>query len=401
MMLPRLLSLDTLLHMESEAPYDLWEVAAARAAAMTAAGQEPRRHHLVPRFYLERWAVNGRVRVVDLIRGRNAYELSPAQAALETDFYRLDEPDDDTSPVYWEAWLSEVEGKAAATIARIDAAGLAAMDDQAHQWLCLFLAVQMTRSRSVRHRRRAMFAEEMARVLEIGGPEDLARELTGADRSFTSENLEELVADVERFRADPSQLPLSRKEDLEHSAKTATHIAGILMTRHVTLYKTRRAIITCDEPVVELHEYMAKPAIWGGVWGAPILAFPFGPHAVLALYRRDLEPPLEPGSMLTTIETVDLNSSILANAHGLAIARAGDRIAERLYLPEQPVSIRSQRIDSPRSDESLLRFWTPRRWQDRHDAPVRVVSRWWPEHVPPAPRPDPEEQAIMDSWSQE
>jgi hypothetical protein len=142
MMLPQFPSLDTLLHMKSEAPYDLWEVAAARAAAMTAAGQEPRRHHLVPRFYLERWAVNERVRVVDLIRSRNAYELSPAQAAVETDFYRLDEPDGDTSPVHWEVWLSEVEEKAAATIACIDAAGLADMGDEAHQWLCLFLAVR-------------------------------------------------------------------------------------------------------------------------------------------------------------------------------------------------------------------------------------------------------------------
>ena len=77
--------------MQSEPTYDLWATAAARATAMTAARQEPRRHHLVPRFYLERWAGDGRVRVVDLVRGRNAYELSPAQAALETDFYRLDE----------------------------------------------------------------------------------------------------------------------------------------------------------------------------------------------------------------------------------------------------------------------------------------------------------------------
>lgn len=384
--------------MGTELTYDLWATAAARAAAMTAAGQEPRRHHLVPRFYLERWAVDGRVRVVDLLRGRNAYELSPAQAALETDFYRLDEPDDETSPVYWEAWLSEVERKAAASIVRVDAAGPGAMDDEAHQWLCLFLSVQMTRSRSARLRRRAMFAEQMARVLEVGGPGHLARELSATDRSFTSEDLEELVADVERFRADPSQLPLPRKEDLESSAKTATHIAGILMTRHVTLYGTRRALITCDEPVVELHENMANPAIGGGVWGAPILAFPLGPHSVLALYRRDLEPPLEPGSMLTTSETIDLNSSILANAYSFTIARAGDSIAERLYLPSQPVSIRSQLIDFPNSDESLFRFWTPRRWEGQHDAPVRVVNRWWPGHVPTAPRPTPEEEKIIDGW---
>lgn len=385
--------------MQSEPTYDLWATAAARAAAMTAARQEPRRHHLVPRFYLERWAGDGRVRVVDLVRGRNAYELSPAQAALETDFYRLDEPNDETSPVYWEAWLSEVEGKAAASMASIDAGGPGAMDDEAHQWLCLFLAVQMTRGRFARLRRRAMFVEQMARLLETDGPRRIAHELSAAGRSFSSSGLEELVANVEHFRADPSQLQLPRKEDLESSARTATHIAGSLMTRHVTLYGTRRALITCDEPVVGLHENMAKPAMPGGVRGTPILAFPLGPHSVLALYRRDLEPPLEPGSMLTAIETIDLNSSILANAHSFAIATAGDRIAERLYLPPEPASIRSQLIDLPKSDESLFRFWTPGRWEEQPDAPVRVVNRWWPEHVPPAPRPTAEERKIIDSWS--
>ncbi|MBT2520033.1 hypothetical protein [Arthrobacter sp. ISL-28] len=52
--------------------------------------------------------------------------------------------------------------------------------------------------------------------------------------------------------------------------------------------------------------------------------------------------------MITTSEIIDLHSSILANAHTFAIAPAGDRIAERLYLPAEPVSIRSQRIDLPR-----------------------------------------------------
>lgn len=366
---------------------------------MTAAGQEPRRHHLVPRFYLERWAVDGRVRVVDLVRDRRAYETSPAQATIETDFYRLDEPGDGRSPVYWEAWLSEVEGKAAAAISDIDARGLAGMDDEAHQWLCLFIAVQMLRSRSARLLRRAMFAEEMARILELWGPEHMARELSDGGRDFASGDLDQLVADVQRFRADPTQLPFDRAEDLEISAKTATHVAGILTKRNNALYQTPRAIITCDEPVVELHEDMARPAFHGGVWGAPIFAFPFGPNSVLALYRWDLEVPLEPGSTLTSLETADLNSVILANAHSYAIAQPSDRVAERLYLPDTSVAVRSERYESSEGGEHLLRFWTRRRWEGRNDAPQRPVARWWPPRVPVAPLPTPEEEAIIEAWS--
>jgi hypothetical protein len=393
--------MDTLGSMSQDQFYDLWGAAAQRANAMTAAGQEPRRHHLVPRFYIDRWAVNERVRVVDLVRNRYAYETSPSQAAIETDFYRLEQADAHVSPVFWEAWLSEVEGKASATIARIDAEGMAGMDEEGHHWLCLFLAVQMTRSRSARFLRRAMFVEQMARVMEFGGPSQLARELSDGGREFTSEDLDQLVADVERFRADPNQLPFPREEDLEMSASTATHSAGILSTRHIALYRTTRAIITCDEPVVELHEDMASPALLGGVWGAPIFAFPFSSNTVLALYRKDLDPPLEPGSTLTALETADLNSAILANAYSFAIARAGDPIAERLYLPEAPVRVRSERYNSADGAESLFRFWTPRRWEGRRDAPKRVVTRWWPDEVPPAPRPTVEEEAILESWSRE
>jgi hypothetical protein len=302
--------------------------------------------------------------------------------------------------VFWEAWLSEVEGKASAAIAQVDAKGMAGLDDDAHQWLCLFIAVQMMRSRSARFHRRAMFVEQMARVLEFGGPEQLARELSDGSRQFETDDLSQLVADVEKFRADPALLPFSREEDLEMSARTATHIAGILTTRHIALYRTARALITGDEPVVELHEDMARPALWGGVWGAPILAFPFSPNAVLALYRRDIEPPLEPGSTLTAQETVDLNSAILANTYSFAIARPGDTIAEGLYLPDSPIRVRSERSVST-DGSSLFRFWTSRRWERRADAPKRVVNRWWPATVPPAPRPTTEEEAIMDSWSRE
>jgi hypothetical protein len=334
-----------------------------------------------------------------LARGRKAFELSPLNAAIETDFYRLDQPGS-LSPVFWEAWLSEVEGKAAASIAAISSRGLALMSDDDHQWLCLFIAAQMTRSRSARLLRRAMFAEEMARMLEFGGPAQLAKQLFDTDADITPADLDRLERDVGRFRSDPEQFPIGRAEELDASAKTATHVAGILTTRHIVLYRTERSLITSDEPVVELHEHMGRPALRGGAWGAPIIAFPLGPNEVLALYRRDIEPPLEPGSMLSTTEVIELNSAILANAHSFAIARPGDLIAERLFLPERGATIRSERYDAL-NGESLFRFWAPKRWEGRQDAPSRVVRRWWPERVPPAPAPTSEEQEIMEGWSRE
>ena len=377
----------------------IWEVARRNAEAMTATGQEPRRHHLLPRFYLQRWAVEDRVRVIDLERNRNAYEPAPEQAAIETDFYRL--PDaDGVSPVYWEAWLSQVEGHAASAFQVLDTDRPGDLDEEQHQWLALFLATQMTRGRKAREKRRAMLAEELTQLLDAYGPEQLADELRQGDLFAygADDSLETIMADVERFRADPSQLPLTREQDLEVFASTATHIAGLLTTRHFAIYTTPRALITSDEPMVELHEDMAAPALWGGVWGAPIFAFPIGPYRVAAFYRRDIEPR-QAGSRLSIEETLDLNAALLANAHSFAIAMPGDRIAERLFLPDAPRSYRSSRHTNPETKTMLFRFWAPSRWEGRSDAPARVVSRWWPPYVPPASPPTDEEQRIIDGWA--
>ncbi|MDQ0647238.1 hypothetical protein QFZ53_001434 [Microbacterium natoriense] len=220
---------------------------------MTAAGIEPRRHHLLPAFYLDRWADGNRVRVTDLLRNRNAYETAPRSAALETDFYRLQEANG-ISPVYWEAWLSEVEGHAATALREIDAERM--LSDESQQWLCLFLATQMMRGRKARRGHRALFAAELAQVRAANGDESLAEELRkGSIFNFAdADDVPTIMAEVDRVFADPEILPITRENDLEALATLATHVAGLLTTRHLALYRTRRALITSDEPVVELHE---------------------------------------------------------------------------------------------------------------------------------------------------
>lgn len=382
--------------MTGDQPYNLWDEARRKADAMTAAGIEPRRHHLLPAFYLDRWADSDRVRVTDLLRNRNAYETAPRNAALETDFYRLQEANG-ISPVYWEAWLSEVEGHAATAFREIDAERK--LSEESQEWLCLFLATQMMRGRKARRGHRALFAAELAQVRAANGDESLAEELRkGSIFNFTdADDVPTIMAEVDRVLADPELLPITRENDLEALATLATHAAGLLTTRHLALYRTRRALITSDEPVVELHESMARPALHGGVWGTPIFAFPIDPHSVLALYRRDIEPR-DVGSTLDTQEVLDLNAAILANAHAFAVSKPGDKLAEKLFLPEEPPGYGSEHFTDPESGNVLFRFWAPSRWEGRDDAPRRVVCRWWPSHVPPASPPTAQEQAIIDGW---
>src|ERR1700728_1073311 len=71
----------------------------------------PRRHHLVPAFYLNHWAVGGKIRVTHLDEPRS-WKSSPKNAALETDFYRVESADldpRDVPPLLFETALSKLE----------------------------------------------------------------------------------------------------------------------------------------------------------------------------------------------------------------------------------------------------------------------------------------------------
>lgn len=376
----------------------LAEAAAARAASMTATNNEPTKHHLVPRFYLERWAVDGQIRVLDLERGRNAYDTSPERAAKRANFYRLDVTEEGESPVFWEAWLSEVEDRAKAAFLRIDAAQ-DQLSDEEHQWLCLFLAVQMTRSRSTRLRRRLSIIEQMRQMLEIAGPDILARELRGSGQALDGMSPELLEGALRAFADDPDSYPISRTEDLEMSASLAEFGAKVLTTRTMVIVRTGRATFTCDEPVVELHPNMAaRQPNHGGVWGAPILVFPFGQHLLLLMYRKDLEPPIRPGEQLTASETLEILSVILGNAYALAISSKGDRVAEKLFLPEQAPGVQSERFEIP-GKGTVFSIGYLHRWDKQPDAPQWPGGRIWPALIPPAPVPTDEEASIMERWN--
>lgn len=322
---------------------------------------------------------------------------------IETNFYRLENPGN-SSPVYWEAWLSIVEEKASAVFLKIDKLGYTgSISDEQQQWLCLFLAVQLTRTKGARVRRRALVAEQVRQLLNVGAMDDVISFLRWDDRRHLGIKRMDIEAEVNRFQEDPMLVPMSREEDLSLSATTARHIAGILATRHMVLYRTDRRIITCDEPVVEFCEDFGNRPLSRAAWGSPIIVFPFGPYQVLALYRRDIEPPLSSNATLNIYEVADLNKVILGSGNRFAIASPDDHIASKLYFPPAPQSVRSIRISlkGAGEDEALIQFWSPSRWDGDPLAPRRPVERWWPDSVSEAPAPTIEEQKIMEQWSLE
>lgn len=113
----------------------------------------PKRHHQVPRFYLERFAVDGRVAV--RWRDGKTYDANPINVAVESGFYDIPDGAGGVSKEI-EGGLADVEGMADGVLRDIDQTGhLPSPTDPASAVLALFVGLQM--ARTTEHRERVLF----------------------------------------------------------------------------------------------------------------------------------------------------------------------------------------------------------------------------------------------------
>jgi hypothetical protein len=130
----------------------------------------PLRHHFVPRFYLERFAEVHRVHV----RRRDGVSFASAttNVAVECGFYDLYDAEGQRSTSV-EDVLSDIEGAGAAAFQHIDEAGSPPeRDSRLRNAMCVFMAVQFTRTPE--QRERTLFPVRLASHL---GDRPLSREL--------------------------------------------------------------------------------------------------------------------------------------------------------------------------------------------------------------------------------
>lgn len=376
------------------------------AAAMTASGEEPRKHHLVPRFYLQRWATGSRVKVTDLTNDRPGFLSAPENALFEIDYYRV--PDgtvEGGSPVVWEAWLSKVEGDAAEVFAAVDERGLGELDDSQWTRLLTFLSVQVTRSRSFRFRGRWMMGAGYYRLMELDREGAIEAFLTRAGEAPSTERVAELQAYFAQAIADPWSVPMAAAWEMDTASRSAEGLFDTLATRKFLIYDTSMPLLTSDEPVVLLNANMGADhhPEGGGFFGAPIVIFPFGPHQVLAMFRENMPVLRSTDTKLDWAETLELNRVIAGNAHRNVVEIPAGRLGASLFLPalKDPVGM----LAIPPADgvgQEIIWMPSQNRWHKDRGAPMRPVKSWWPDVLPMPPRgpaTNAEWQAERDAYN--
>jgi hypothetical protein len=148
----------------------------------------PRRHHLLPQFYMRSFAdTKGRVTVVPRLGEagpQRPYTTRITNVLVEGNYYTLTDTDGAESFIVEDAY-SRLEGVASEALRVMLADGLVLDDDQRAAW-SEFMAAQVTRGRQFRsmvHRFTHEVADKLTRVVPSPPPD-----VAGADRVLQSED---------------------------------------------------------------------------------------------------------------------------------------------------------------------------------------------------------------------
>jgi hypothetical protein len=211
--------------------------------------QRKKRHHQVPRAYLERFASGGNVQVVR--RDGKSFQANPINVAVESGFYDLPNGEGGKTQEI-EDFFEGIEGRAQAVFADIDHTSRPpGKGNEDRAWLSLFLALQMSRTTQQREqilfpRRvtewsagRVLTKELLAEYLEVEhlGFKPSEREVDGA-WVYVSQHLQDETIVTPEFAIEMM---------IQVAALKTSMIAAMNWTVEVD---ARRRFITSDAPVI-------------------------------------------------------------------------------------------------------------------------------------------------------
>lgn len=354
----------------------------SRAAAMEANGSIPRKHHTVPRFYLERWSESGKIRMTDLDRPSNTMTPNPVNAAKRTDFYRVEEEILKRGSAFsWEVFLSVLEGKVAEiTQQLLDEPDLQPEDlpIEVLGEIVWFVALQITRGVNFRRGLQWHRLQEFVIAYEKAGDAALRRRLEIAGFEVTDDRVDLARAQLEEMRKDPLKVPMMNALKIKISAQATSEIVKWISARRFVVYRTSvPRLVTSDEPVAPLAEFMGDPEAPLGIANAPVLVLPLSPSAILAMFNPGIHVRLDPNEPLTAADVLDLNQVVLGNAFAWGFERPSQSLTSKLYVPKLPEAGEREIVARTSAGAEVHRMTIGHRWRNDADAPVRPVARWW------------------------
>jgi hypothetical protein len=341
-----------------------------------------RRHHIVPAFYLKHWADGGKIRVTNIDEAKS-WVTTPKNAALETDFYRVESPDLDPQevpPLLFETALSKFEQWGAEFItAAIDDPDKPGREDEMRVRFSLYMAMQYVRGRHFRAVARASATDFLK--LKYGELTDKGVRYVLQEKGL--EPSQENIAKVRRFADDLNSGDLTLGPDkaslIGISGRMVDKIGVYLFDRGWHIYQVPRILLTCDEPLVPIPGPPHSRTERGGLADAGVVLFPLTPSLLLAMFDGVHAQPQKPYG-LNYGDIADINREIACAAYTYAFERPNRNVAAALKLPKaaEPISRAVAAPDDGAAEgRFLIRRHRPNRWAGTTPSPPWPVERWF------------------------
>ncbi|WP_166442065.1 DUF4238 domain-containing protein [Nakamurella flava] len=248
---------------------------------MSTDGEGPvkRRHHVVPNFYLRRFADEKRMITRVPLGGGEVRTIPTKDATVQTDFYRLEHPE--LRPDALEDALAGIEADIAPALTRVVDQGAWPPSDEDRFWLATFVALQYLRSQSTRSG-----IEEITRSigkLELGVMStDQVREMLGLSDDASDAQVEELRANA-LVTADT--FAVDRHAHLRYLLDGLEGTTNLVMGRGpwALILWERKVLGTSDSPVICVSDETTGFYSNAGFGMARELIVPVGRRACLVL----------------------------------------------------------------------------------------------------------------------
>jgi hypothetical protein len=300
--------------------------------------KQPKLHHLVPQFYLERFAENGKVEAVDRDNFSKFFPVTPRNVLAENHFYAI-ETDDGRDLTIEKLFANHVEGPAANAFERLVDQGRPVAAPGSRAPISLFLAFQFVRGRRIRDMLVEHQKEVIRRAITMASPGAVRKVLQEQGTEISEEDAAEIV---EFARDGQYELVVERAANLHLSTSlsAALEIAPLLEARAWQLVEfDEPALLTCDEPVILVGRDPRSPGDTpGGFAMAREIVFPTDPHHALILVNPD-QGVAHGRARAGQKQAEIINRHVAFNAHRFIVRRPGTNLLEGLVVPKKAQSV--------------------------------------------------------------
>ena len=219
---------------------------------------EPRRHHLLPRFYLRLFADERERMTVVPRAGANGpqttYTATVENVLVERDYYAIRDEEGERSQVVEEA-LGRLEGAAATAVRALLDEGLVLSDELRAAW-SEFMAVEVTRGRQFRESL-GNFTSEVARsMLEVtaaNAPDEYFAQMSAEMVARGDEPLPDSPEEIRRAltNREAYEIVPSQEYLIELSLASVRELTNIFFQMSWKLLRFGEdCLFTCDHPVI-------------------------------------------------------------------------------------------------------------------------------------------------------